>query len=74
MNDQRESPWYCATCEIWVGWKRDECSCGRQEPRFPLRYEDVDVDWSRRVTRRDRLAAKLRGVWRCLARRLGGER
>jgi hypothetical protein len=73
MNDQRESAWYCPDCEHWVGWKHDECSCGRQEPRFPLRHEDVDFDWSKRVTRRDRLAAKLRGVWRCLARRLGGE-
>lgn len=73
MTDHRDSPWYCPGCERWVGWKRSECSCGRQEPRLPLRYEDVDVDSSRRVTRRDRLAVKLRGVWRCLSRRAGGE-
>jgi len=73
MNDQRESAWYCPDCAHWVGWKRDECRCGRREPRFPLRHNDVAFDASWRVTRWDRLAAKLSGVWRCLSGRTGGE-
>jgi len=66
MTDQRESPWFCPDCEHWVGWKRQQCSCGREEPRFPLRYDDVTFDQAWRVTRRDRLVAKLRGARRCL--------
>jgi len=72
MTDQRESPWFCPDCEHWVGWKRRQCSCGRREPRFPLRHEDVAVDQAWRVTRRHRLLAKLRGARRCLGNTEGG--
>lgn len=54
-----ESPWYCPGCGLWVGWKRDRCSCGQTIPRLPLRYDDVDTDNSFEVTRWDRLKAKL---------------
>lgn len=55
-----ESPWYCPECELWVGWKLDECvTGGHSMPRRPLRYDDVPFDDSHRVNWRHRLKAKL---------------
>ena len=55
-----ESPWYCPECELWVGWKLDECATGNHaRPRLPLRWDDVRKP-AFRVTRRDRVLAKLR--------------
>jgi hypothetical protein len=56
---REESPWYCKNCRHWVGWKRPECACGREEPRWPLRYDDVDFDHSHNVTAKHRL----KGIW-----------
>lgn len=54
-----ESPWYCPECELWIGYKLDECNDGHERPRLPLRYDDVPYDDSWRVTSRDRLRSKL---------------
>jgi len=63
-ENRDESPWYCPKCEggMWVGWKRDTCGEGHERPRLPLRYDDVDVDNSWQVTRRDRLRGALRSL------------
>lgn len=58
-----ESMWYCPKCRTWVGRKLDECvGAGHERPRYPLYYDDVDVDHAHDVTAYDRLSAKLRGV------------
>jgi len=62
-TDRSESPWYCPECKAWVGWRLDRCVReGHSRPRFPLRYCDVDFDYSLKVTRWHRLRAKLRGL------------
>ncbi|ELY66938.1 hypothetical protein CYV19_05150 [Natronobacterium gregoryi SP2] len=58
-----ESPWFCPECEIWVGWKHDECSERHHRPRLPLRYDDVEFDHSWQVTFRHRLRGKLRSLF-----------
>ena len=62
LDDWVRDMWYCPDCEHWVGRAREECSCGRERPRLPLFHEDVEFDNSRRVTRWDRLRAKIRRV------------
>lgn len=54
--------WYCPTCQIWVGWKLDECLAGHDRPRFPVYVDDVEIEHSRDVTTGHRLRAKLRGL------------
>ena len=66
-TDRSESPWYCPVCVTWVGWRLDECSNGHARPQLPLRYCDVPFDYSRKVTLRHRLRAKLRGLLEVLA-------
>lgn len=61
MSDDRdESMWYCPDCEMWVGWKLDECSEGHKRPWRPLRSVDVDKDHAWNVTLWDRIRAKFR--------------
>jgi hypothetical protein len=62
VSDRDESPWYCPTCEVWSGWKTDQCLEGHDRPRLPLRYDDVAFDDAWRVDRRDRLRGALRSL------------
>jgi len=58
-----ESPWYCANCRSWIGWKLDTCpTCDKYQPRFPLRYDDVPFDYSLKVTIRHRVLGACRSL------------
>lgn len=56
---REESMWYCPDCEVWVGYKRDECANGHSEPWRPLRAADVDVTAAWQVSKWDVWKAKL---------------
>lgn len=62
MSEREESPWFCPECETWVGWKLAACLEGHNRPRLPLRYSDVEFDYSKRVTLRHRLRGKIRSL------------
>lgn len=61
-SDATPSPWYCPHCESWIGRKLGSCLNGHSRPRLPLYYDDVEFDYSRRVTLRHRIRAKIRRV------------
>ena len=64
-DEATPSPWYCPYCESWVGRKRDQCANGHSRPRLPLYYDDVEFDYSPRVTNYQRLRSK---IWRVIGR------
>jgi len=68
IAEREGSPWYCRRCTHWVGYKRSQCSCGRDRPRFPVLSKYVDVEHAGRVTFTDRL----RAVWRLIRADGGG--
>jgi len=67
MSDQErprdQSMWYCSNCEAWNGYRLAWClECNKDQPRFPLRSCDVDVDDATRVTVRDMVRGKVKSL------------
>ena len=63
-DDDLDSMWLCPECETWVGTELETCRRDHERPSIPVCSDDVDADWSKRMTRWDRYRVKLRKLVR----------